>query len=283
MSAKLIGNTYGKSDIRLTKVIRDGARHELLEFSIDILLSGDFADSYLQGDNTKIVATDSMKNTVYVLAKEKNFSSAEAFAILLAEHFPRTYPQVRSTFIQIRQTSWNRIAVDGRPHDHAFVCAGPELHTATALSLGQDSSTSIAGGISNLLVLKTTNSAFKNFVKDRYRTLKDADDRIFATSVSASWDYANAAVDFPSAHEKIRTAMLETFATHMSYAVQQTMFEMGKAALATCPQITEVRLECPNKHRIPFNLEPFGLDNKNEIFVWTDEPFGNITATVKRE
>jgi urate oxidase len=283
MSAKLIGNTYGKSDIRLTKVIRNGARHELLEFSIDILLSGDFADSYLQGDNTKIVATDSMKNTVYVLAKEKNFSSAEAFAILLAEHFPRTYPQVRSTFIQIRQTSWNRIAVDGRPHDHAFVCGGPELHAATALSLGQDSSTSIAGGISNLLVLKTTNSAFKNFIKDRYRTLNDADDRIFATSVSASWDYANAAVDFPSAHEKIRTAMLETFATHMSYAVQQTMFEMGKAALATCPQITEVRLECPNKHRIPFNLEPFGLDNKNEIFVWTDEPFGNITATVKRE
>jgi urate oxidase len=282
MSVKLTGNTYGKSDIRLTKVIRKGGqagRHELLEFSVDILLSGDFADSYLQGDNSKIVATDSMKNTVYVVAKENDFASAEEFAILLAEHFPRTYSHVRSATVQIRQTYWNRVSADGKPHDHAFVCAGPELHTATAKS----PPSYITGGISNLLILKTTNSAFKEFITDRYRTLKDTDDRIFATSVTADWDYNGTAVDFVSAHEKIRTAILEVFAAHMSYAVQQTMFEMGKAALTVCPQITEIRLECPNKHRIPFNLQPFGLENKNEIFVWTDEPFGNITATIKRD
>jgi len=279
MSAKLSANTYGKSDIRLTKVIRKGARHELLEFSVDILLSGDFADSYLQGDNSKIVATDSMKNTVYVVAKENDFSSAEAFAILLAEHFPRTYSHVRSATVQIRQTYWNRIPTNGKPHDHAFVCAGPELHTVTAKSRPS----SITGGLSNLLILKTTNSAFKEFITDRYRTLKDTDDRIFATSVTADWDYTSATVDFPTAHEKLRSALLEVFATHMSYAVQQTMFEMGKAALSACPQIKEIRLVCPNKHRIPVNLAPFGLENKNEIFVWTDEPFGNITATVTRD
>jgi len=286
MSAKLIGNTYGKSGIRLTKVIRkggQGGRHELLEFSVDILLGGDFADSYLQGDNTKIIATDSMKNTVYVLAKENDFSTAEEFAILLARHFPRTYQHVHSACVALEQTSWNRIPVDGRPHDHAFVCGGPEKRLATAVWGCDDTPIAISGGISDLLVLKTTNSAFKDFVDDRYRTLKDTDDRIFATSVSADWNYENAAADFSSAHEKIRNALLSTFATHMSYAVQQTMYEMGKAALAACPQITKIDLQCPNKHRIPFNLQPFGLENKNEIFVWTDEPFGNITATVKRE
>ena len=104
-----------------------------------------------------------------------------------------------------------------------------------------------------------------------------------ATSVSAHWDYEKATTDFTTAHDKIRTALLEVFATHMSYAVQQTMFEMGKAALAACPQITKIDLQCPNKHRIPVNLAPFGLENKNEIFVWTDDPFGNITATVTRD
>jgi urate oxidase len=282
-SAKLTGTTYGKSDIRLTKVIRNGAIHHLLEFSVDILLSGDFADSYLIGDNKKIIATDSMKNTVYVLAKENDFSSAEEFAILLTRHFPRTYDHVRSAFASVEQTTWNRIPVNGHPHDHAFICGGPEKRFASAVHLQTGEPIGISGGISDLLVLKTTNSAFKDFVTDRYRTLKDTDDRIFATTISANWDYQDATADFATAHEKIRTALLEVFATHMSYAVQQTMYEMAKAALAACPQITKIDLQCPNKHRIPFNLQPFGLENKNEIFVWTDEPFGNITATVKRE
>jgi urate oxidase len=283
MSAKLTGNTYGKSDIRLTKVIRKGAIHHVLEFSVDILLSGDFADSYLTGNNSNIVATDSMKNTVYVLAKENNFTTPEAFAILLAEHFPTTYSQVSSTYVEIRQTAWTRIPHSGKPHDHAFLSGGAELHTAVAMCPGKNTPAHITGGISDLLVLKTTNSAFKVFVNDRYRTLKDTDDRIFATSVTANWTYTNTNIDFTTTHENIRTALLDVFATHMSYAVQQTMFEMGKAALDACPQITKIDLTCPNKHRIPVNLQPFGLENKNEIFVWTDEPFGNITATVSRD
>ena len=131
-------------------------------------------------------------------------------------------------------------------------------------------------------MLKTTNSAFKGFVTDRYRTLKDTDDRIFATSVTSTWDYTSAAAGFVPAHEKIRAALLDIFAAHMSYAVQETMHEMGKAALAAVPEIRNIRLRLPNKHRIPFNLQPFGLENNNEIFVWTDEPFGDISATLER-
>ena len=104
MSAKLTGNTYGKSDIRLTKVIRKGALHELLEFSIDILLSGDFADSYLQGDNSKIVATDSMKNTVYAVARGSSATTPEDFALELGNFLASRNPQISSVRIAIEET-----------------------------------------------------------------------------------------------------------------------------------------------------------------------------------
>jgi urate oxidase len=282
MSIKLTGNSYGKSDVRLTKLVRRGALHDLFEFSVDIQLLGDFVASYTAGDNSKIVATDSMKNTVYVVAKEKEFSSAEQYAILLAEHFPETYAHVESATVTVRQSSWTRIDANGRPHDHAFVSGGAELHTAVATAT-RASPTTIVGGVQDLLVLKTTNSAFKGFVTDRYRTLRDTDDRIFATSVTASWDYADANMDFVAAHDRIRKAMLDVFATHMSYAVQETMYEMGKAALAAVSAIRNVRLRLPNKHRIPVNLQPFGLENNNDIFVWLDEPFGDISAFLERE
>ena len=282
MPTVLTANHYGKSDVRLTKVVRNGARHELLEFSVDITLHGTFDRSYTHGDNSDIVATDSMKNTVYVLAKEKQFDSPEAFAVLLADHFVATYQQVRSAVVHVRQSNWARINVDGKPHDHAFVSGGADLHTAHAIA-SSGIATKVHGGVSDLLVLKTTQSAFKNFVTDRYRTLKDVDDRIFATQVSAEWNYATASVDFVSLHKKIVAQMLKVFATTMSYAVQETMYQMGQAVLDALPEVVRFEIRLPNKHRIPVNLQPFGLENANEIFVWMDEPYGDISATVSRE
>jgi urate oxidase len=282
MDLRETSQSYGKNNVRVTKVIRRGARHELMEFSVDIQLHGDFIESYTNGDNSKIIATDSMKNTVYVVAKENDFQSIEEFAVVLAEHFPRTYPQVKATRVDIRQQSWNRIPVSGVPHEHSFVSGGSELHTCSALVPGRGAAV-VTGGLTDLLVLKTTNSAFKGFVTDRYRTLKDTDDRIFATSVTATWTFSNNKADFVAAHERARTALLEMFATHMSFSVQQTMYEMAKAALAAAPEIADIRLRLPNKHRILVNLQPFGLENKNEVFVWTDEPYGDINLELRRE
>jgi urate oxidase len=283
MTAKLAGNSYGKSDVRLTKVIRHGDRHELLEFSVDIQLNGDFSKSYTHGDNSSIVATDSMKNTVYVLAKERQFSTAEEFAILLAEHFPKTYPQVRMATVEVRQTNWARVMVDEKPHDHAFICGGPELWAAHAMVCPDHGLSQISASVIDLMILKTTRSAFKNFVSDRYRTLKDTDDRIFATKLRANWSFTSQTADFASVRQRIHSAVLKVFATEMSLAVQQTMYQMGEAALAAAPEIHQISLEMPNKHRIPINLQPFGLENNNEVFVWTDEPFGHIFATVERQ
>jgi urate oxidase len=282
MPAVLRQNSYGKSKIRLTKLIRRPHAHDLFELSVDVHLQGDFADSYTAGDNSKIVATDSMKNTVYVLAKEHPFNSIEEFASILARHFVNAYPQVTVANVRIEQTGWTRISVDGRPHPHAFVAGGPERRTCQANLERRSGTLTLSAGINSLAVLKTAGSEFSGFVNDRYRTLKDTRDRIFATSVDAEWLYSGQPNDFNLTYDSIRNALLKTFATHHSLAVQQTLLAMGEAALADCDAITSIKLSMPNNHRIPFDLKPFGLENANDIFVPSDEPHGLITGVVER-
>lgn len=279
---KLTSNHYGKSGVRLTKVVRNGKTHTLHEYEVAVQVTGDFAAAYTRGDNRKCIATDSMKNTVYVLAKENQFNTAEEFGILLASHFPNLYKQVKSCTVEITEARWDRIKVGGRPHVHSFVNGGREQHTVRVNVAKKRKPPVVFGGLTDLLVLKTTNSAWKDFWTDRYRTLKDADDRIFATSITSEWEFAGRKVDYARATARIRTALLETFATHKSLGVQQTMYAMGEAALAAEPAIRNIRFRLPNKHRIPFNLDPFGLEWDKDIFVWTDEPYGDISAFIER-
>lgn len=283
MSAKLTKDFYGKSGVRLTKVSRraDGTHH-LVELDVSIALEGDFTHTYTVGDNTGIVATDSMKNTVYVLAKNHPIDTPESYAIALAEHFASTYPQASAASATIAQSSWHRIESDGKPHPYAFVSGGNEQHTVVAHFEKKSNTWKIEGGLRDLLVLKTTDSAFKGYVRDKFTTLKETDDRIFATSVTATWQYNDRSADFAKAHETIRTALLSVFSTHMSYSVQQTLHAMGEAALEKCPAIKNIGIRMPNKHRLLINLEPFGLKNDNEIFVWTDEPYGDIYGFLER-
>lgn len=282
MASVLRENSYGKSSVRLTKVVRGKDSHELIELAVDITLQGDFAASYTAGDNSKLIATDSMKNTVYVLAKENAFDSPEAFALILARHFLTAYPQVRQVTIDIAQTLWQRIAASGHAHPHAFVGGGGDRRTCRAILDRAPARADLSGGIAGLQVIKTTASEFRDFVTDRYRTLKDTSDRIFATTVDAQWTYASDSGDFNAIFAAGRQAILETFAKHHSLAVQQTLLAMGEAILAACGAVKSVRLAMPNQHRIPFNLEPFGVPNQNDIFVTTTEPFGVITGVVER-
>ncbi len=280
MSVRLVDDCYGKSDVRVTRVIRRGKRHELIEISVDVELRGDFKSTYLSGDNRMIIATDSMKNTVYVFAKKHPLDSIESFATALVNHFTRTYPQVHSATVRARQSSWKRIRVNGKRHPHAFISGGNELRTCAVTRAGK--TLHVSGGVTNLLVLKTTDSAFKDFVGDKFTTLKDTDDRILSTSLTASWTYTKPAAHFNLAFDSIRRAFLETFATHRSLSVQQTLHVMGEAALRQCKTISDISIRMPNKHRLLVNLEPFDLENKNEVFVWTDEPYGDIFGYLKR-
>ena len=282
MADVLSHNAYGKSGVRLTKVTRrrDG-RHDLLEVEVGVELEGDFARSYTHGDNSLIVATDTMKNTVYALAKVHEFDGIEAFGRILGEHFVTSNHHVTQATVRLSQVPFQRIEVGGKPHAHAFAGGGSERRTATVVATREG--TAVVSGVDGLLILKTTRSAFKGYLRDRYTTLKETEDRIFATVLKMDWTYNTDRVDYNAVHAKARATALGVFAFTFSHAVQQTLFQMGEAVIAACPEVEEVALEMPNKHRILANLEPFGLTNANEIFVTTDEPFGLIRGTVKRD
>lgn len=277
----LTQNSYGKSAVRLTKVVRDGTRHTLFEIGAAVQLEGDFDAAYTGGDNAAVIATDSIKNTVYVLAKEHAFDRIEPFALILARHFVATYPQVRQATVELTQATWARMTPGGVEHDHAFVAAGAHERVATVVfTRGR---VTLTGGVRKLRVMKTTDSKWHTFVADRYRTLKDSHDRILATQIDAEWTFNTPTTDFDAAEKAIHAALLDTFAGHASLGVQQTLLAMGEAALSACPAIDSIHFSLPNLHRIPFNLEPFGLSFDNDIYVATDEPYGLITGTVTRE
>ena len=280
----LTHNSYGKGDVRLTKVVRTGARHDLFEITADVQLEGDFAAAYNAGDNRNVVATDTMRNFVYVKAKERSFDSVEAFALILADEFVKTYPQVTRATVELAQSTWRRIEVDGKPHEHAFVDGGRQMRYAKAVN-SRDVAFELTGGVRDLVVLKTTASAWRDFHTDRHRTLRDARDRIMATSIDAEWTFSrnHGSDDFNGTYDAITRAILTTFATRHSLGVQQTLKDMGDAALAACPGVDSISFALPNLHRIPFNLEPFGLKFENDIFVATDEPYGLIRGTITRD
>jgi urate oxidase len=284
VKTRLTSHAYGKSSILLTKVRRLEDRHELVELKVKIRLGGQFERSYTDGDNSNIIATDSMKNTVYLLAKDHPVESPESFALHLADHFLVTYPQVDWTEVHIWQSSWQRIVVDGNPHPTAFQSGGAEVRLATAVSRrdkGQNAEV-LQGGLRDLLVLKTTDSAFTGFVRDAFTTLPDSTDRILATKICAGWSFADRHADFNLAFDRIRAALLGTFARHKSKAVQQTLYAMADAALEVEPAISRIHLGLPNKHRVPFDFKPFGKRFENDIYVLTEGPCGEISASVSR-
>jgi len=284
--ARLAADSYGKSDVRLTKVTRAGDVHQLTEMSVSIELRGDFARCYTDGDNSSIIPTDTQKNTVYALAGKNDFDSIEQFGKILGRHFLDQFSHVTSVSVNIEETLWNRINLNGKPHDHAFIGGsneGGSNETRTCAVETSHEGTKITGGINGMTVLKTARSGFVGYIKDQYTTLKETTDRIFATIVQASWTYNTLDADFNAAYSSIRDAFIRVFAAHNSLAVQQTLFAMGEEALSVCREIDQVSLTLPNQHRLLVNLQPFGMENPNQIFVPTTEPFGKICGTIRRD
>jgi urate oxidase len=271
-------NRYGKSRVRLVKVRRGPDSHDLVDLTLNIALEGAFERVYVDGDNSGCLATDTMKNTAYALARQDSIDHVESFASRLAAHFS-SKPGVSMVRIEAAEHPWTRLPAGGRPHPHAFARAGAEEWTTVVT---QDAvETAIASGLRGLVVLKTTGSAFSGFPRDRYTTLPETRDRILATSITATWRYAAGFSDFAQ-RSAVRAALVETFAAHRSESVQQTLYAMGEAALGACAGVVDIQLSLPNRHHLLVDLQPFGLDNPDEIFVATEEPFGLIEARVSR-
>lgn len=286
-SAEALGtNSYGKSRVRMVKVSRDGARHTVREICVDVALEGDFEAIHTLGDNRKCLPTDTMKNTVYALGKDHPLETIESFAADLCEHFVSTNPHVTRARVRIAQTPWKRAKVAGRDHPHCFILGSHERQVCeVSRGRGARNGAVVRAGVDELVLLKSTDSGFSGFRKDRLTTLPEVDDRILATAVTATWEYGASGrrgTDFAGWREAVRTALIEAFATHKSLSVQHTLLAMGRAALRACPAAARIRLTLPNRHCLLVNLQPFGLSNRNEVFVPTDEPHGLIEATVER-
>ena len=279
---ELAENRYGKSRVRLMKVTRHDHGHDLREWAVQVLLRGDFDTAHLHGDNSKILPTDTMKNTVYSIARNSKATAMEDYAKELADFLLERNPQVSSASIRIESTLWKRLTVDGKPDPSAFMRGSGELQTAS-VERSQGGTFQITSGLDNLVVLKTANSGFEGYIKDSLTTLKETSDRLFGTAMSAEWRYTSSGLDFDVLRKTLRETMLRTFANHDSKSVQQTLYAMAESALEQVAAIDEIEITMPNKHCLLVDLSRFGQDNPNEIFVPTDEPHGYIEARVRRK
>jgi urate oxidase len=279
--ARLGQNRYGKSRVRLSRITREGDRHLFNEWKVKVLLEGDFESSYTQADNSKVLPTDTMKNTVYYVARGSKAATIEEYAMELGDYLLTNNAQVSGVCVEVEERAWERLIVDGAANPTTFKLGGPEVQTVRAVR-DKGREWSIRSGVDGLTILKTTNSEFTGYIKDKLTTLKPATDRIFGTSATVTWDYASAKTDFAPVRATIVAALLRTFAAHHSLSVQHTLFDMGKAVLEAAPEIARIKLTMPNLHHLLADLSPFGQDNPNHIFVPIDEPHGYIEATVER-
>ncbi len=281
MHAKLIDHQYGKSRVRVLKIFRAGERHTVKELEVSVRLHGDFESSYTEGDNSQVILTDTMKNTVNVFAQDALGPETERFGVDLARHFLERYPQVRRASIKIWERGWDRLAIAGVPHAHSFSQAQQARATVRVVA-AEGAGVTVCSGLEDLLILKSTGSSFQNYPKDEFTTLPETADRIFATSLAATWTWSGEPPDYQAANAAIIEAMLAPFALRHSPSVQATLFEMGEAALRQCAEIGQIHLAMPNKHYLPIDLTRLGRENRQEIFLPTDEPAGQIEATLTR-
>jgi urate oxidase len=276
-------NQYGKAENRVVRIYRESERHEIRDINVSTSLRGDFAAAHLTGDQARVLPTDTQKQTVYAFAKERGVGEIEDFALELGRHFVNDVEPVDGARIEIEEYTWDRISVNGAEHNHSWVRRGQETRTTVLTVEGKEGRETLVSGLKDLVVLKSTGSEFHGFLTDRYTTLEPTRDRVMATSLVARWRYIGTQVDWGATYAAIRQTLLERFAEVHSLALQQTLWEMGKAVLEEHDSVAEIRFSAPNKHHFLYDLSAFGVDNRNEVFHADDRPYGLIEATVQRD
>ena len=292
MNIVLGDNRYGKAENRVVRVTREKDTHHILDLNVSVQLSGDLEDTHLTGSNAKVLPTDTQKNTVYAFAQKFPAMEPETFGLTLCEHFLDTQTHVSRAEVRLEQFMWERINVNGKPHPRAFQKNSSMKRIARVVverGANGEKVAHVGSGLEDLVVLKTSDSEFTGFIKDKYTTLPEATDRIMATQVSAKWrhdshDYAAIkGKDFGKSFTQAMETMVAVFADHYSLSLQQTLFEMGKATITQQPEISAVRFSLPNKHHFLVDLSPFGQKNDNEVYFAADRPYGLIEAVVTRD
>jgi len=277
---QLSQTSYGKSRIRLVQVSRHGERHDLRDLTVAVRFEGQYDTSYTLGDNSAVLPTDTMKNTVYALAARHRVQEPEAFGIALGRHFMARNPMLHRVRVDLVEHAWGHLPIGDREHGQSFVRRGADTRTARVVT-GRDGPT-VTAGVGDLVILKSSRSAFAGFPRDEFTTLPETHDRLLATSLTATWTYRDGDAPYGPSWRAVRAALLEAFAHHDSLSVQHTLHAMGQAVLDTVDAVDSITLVMPNRHHLPVDLSRFGLENRNEIFVATEEPYGLIEATLSR-
>lgn len=288
MAGQLKQHWHGKSRVRVLKTFKQTEQHSVLELTVNIRLWGEYDNVYTKGDNSGLVATDTMKNTVYIVAKTTEFDSIESYALILTDHFLKKYPMLYKVEVVVRGHPWVRASIGGQPHSHGFVRERTDYRVATATRTRD--SIQLSAGIRDLVVLKTTQSGFKGFLHDENTSLPDCDDRLLSTSISVDYTFAKAAsgADFNAVSARVRDTLLSAFfgpadTGVYSNSVQETMYQMGNKVLSAVAGIDDVVLDMPNIHFLPVrSLANHGLEWTGEVHMPTDEPHGTICATISR-
>jgi len=285
---RLGANRYGKAENRVVRIVRDTERHDIRDLTVSTSLRGDFEAAHVEGDQSAVLPTDTQKNTAFAYAKQYGVAPIEDYAQALGRRLLEATPAATGAHVRVEEHAWDRIFVGGdtwEGHDHAFVRRGGEVRT-TEVDITREAAT-VVSGLCDLVVLKSTGSEFTGFLKDDYTTLPEADDRVLATSLTASWRWTGAALegglDWNAAYGEVRSSLLELFATTYSRALQETLWAMGRAVLERQPGIAEISFVAPNRHHQLVDLSPFGIANDGEVFIAADRPYGLIEATVTRE
>ncbi|KAI9646891.1 hypothetical protein NHQ30_004891 [Ciborinia camelliae] len=294
--ASIASARYGKDNVRVYKVERDeqAGTQTVTEMTVCVLLEGAIEASYTKADNSVVVATDSMKNTVYIKAKEHPVTPPELFASILGTHFIDTYPHLTAANIKIITHRWTRMTIDGKPHPHSFYRDGNETRNVEAVAK-RGEGIDIRSGIVGLLVLKSTGSQFHGFVRDEFTTLPEVWDRILSTDVDCGWAWKTfAGLDavkeaipkFDKAFDDARNITMKTFAEEDSPSVQNTMYKMCGSILEAVPEVETVDYSLPNKHYFEIDLSWHkGLKNTGkdaEVYAPQSGPNGLINVTVTR-
>jgi urate oxidase len=281
MGIVLGANQYGKAENRLVRIHRATDRHEIRDVTVSTALRGDFTAAHLAGDQSDVLPTDTQKNTCYAFAKSHGLGEIEDYALALARHFVDDVAPVQGARIAVDEFGWERVPVDGAGHDHTFVRRGSEVRT-TVVTVDAGGA-EVVSGLRDLVLLKSTGSEFAGFLVDGYTTLQPTHDRIMSTSLVATWTYGGTDVEWDKTWADVRRILLERFAVVHSLALQQTLWEMGRAVLEAHPSIASMSLSAPNRHHFVVDLAPFGLENPNEVFYAADRPYGLIEATITRD
>src|SRR5260370_4292839 len=263
MAIHLAENNYGKARVRLLRVAKQEGRHDIRELTIGIRFEGDVEAEHTKGDNRKILHTETMKNRVYALARQHSLETTEAFGLQLIEHFLTYNPQVSRVIIEASENIWARLPHGGKPHAYAFTRAVGERRTAL-LSATREG-TVVRAGIEDLVILKTTDSAFQDFKMDPFTTSQDDTDRIRSTVIRANWLYTDEDAEFGPLWHSARQMLLDAFAEHDSQSHPHTLYAMGEAVLNNFDNISEIHLSLPNKHFHLVDLAPLASHNPRSL------------------